>query len=75
MIASASARPEGVEVFSGHESFACRYGWLPKLHEAVGADPELFADDDRAMAELGLGARAARPAPAECPLPRQASHV
>ena len=53
--AAAGGRADGVEVFSGHESFACRYGWLPKLHEAVCADPELFADDERAMAELGLG--------------------
>lgn len=43
------------EVFSGHESFACRYGWLPKLHEALLANPELFADDDAAIVSLGIG--------------------
>ncbi len=43
------------EVFSGHESFVCRYGWLPKLYEALCADPELFADDDRAIVTLGIG--------------------
>jgi Protein of unknown function (DUF4007) len=43
------------EVFSGHESFACRYGWLPKLHEALLENPELFGDDDAAIVTLGIG--------------------
>ncbi|WBO23215.1 DUF4007 family protein [Sphingomonas abietis] len=42
-------------VFSGHESFAVRYGWLPKLYEAVIRDPELFRDDEHAILSLGLG--------------------
>ena len=42
-------------VFSGHESFACRYGWLPKLYEAVQRDEELFTSDERAILTLGLG--------------------
>lgn len=42
-------------VFSGHESFACRYGWLPKLYEAVQQDAELFGNDERAILRLGLG--------------------
>jgi len=42
-------------VFSGHESFACRYGWLPKLYEAIQIDPELFGSDERAIVALGLG--------------------
>ena len=42
-------------VFSGHESFAVRYGWLPKVYDAVVRDPELFADDERAILTLGLG--------------------
>ena len=42
-------------VFSGHESFACRYGWLPKLYEAVREDEELFTTDERAILALGLG--------------------
>ncbi len=42
-------------VFSGHESFAVRYGWLPKLYEAITRDPELFADGERAILTLGLG--------------------
>ena len=48
------SRP-GPRVFSGHESFACRYGWLPKLYEAVVEDPELFSSDERAILRLGLG--------------------
>ncbi|MXW37352.1 MAG: DUF4007 family protein [Acidobacteria bacterium] len=42
-------------VFSGHESFTCRYGWLPKLYEAVQHDEQLFANDERAILTLGLG--------------------
>ena len=42
-------------VFSGHESFACRYGWLPKLYEAVTDDPVLFSSDERAILRLGIG--------------------
>lgn len=42
-------------VYSGHESFPCRYGWLPKLYEAVQADPALFSDDERAILALGVG--------------------
>ncbi|MGY4395380.1 hypothetical protein ACVWZA_000541 [Sphingomonas sp. UYAg733] len=49
------ARRPGARVFSGHESFACRYGWLPKLHEAVTGDPALFSSDERAILTLGLG--------------------
>ena len=47
--------PPGPRVFSGHESFTCRYGWLPKLYEAVVEDSDLFASDDHAMLRLGLG--------------------
>jgi hypothetical protein len=42
-------------IVSGHESFACRYGWLPKLYEAVKHDRKLFADDEKAIVTLGLG--------------------
>ncbi len=42
-------------VFSGHESFPCRYGWLPKLYEAVQQDPEIFTSDERAIVALGIG--------------------
>ncbi|MCO4875588.1 DUF4007 family protein [Paraburkholderia terrae] len=43
------------ERFSGHESFVCRYGWLPKVFKAVVADPGLLRNDERAMAALGIG--------------------
>lgn len=43
------------ERFSGHESFVCRYGWLPKLYRAVLADPGVLKDDDRATRTLGIG--------------------
>ena len=45
----------GPRVFSGHESFACRYGWLPKLYEAVIEDPALFSSDEGAILRLGIG--------------------
>ena len=40
---------------SGHESFPCRYTWLPKAVQGLSHDPKLFADDERAMVDLGLG--------------------
>ena len=49
-----STKP-GPRIFSGHESFACRYGWLPKLYNALVDDPELFASDEQAILQLGLG--------------------
>lgn len=41
--------------FSGHESFACRYAWLPKAYRELAACPGTFADEDRAMVRLGVG--------------------
>lgn len=41
--------------FSGHESFTCRYAWLPKAVEAIHTNPLLFIDIDEAMVQLGLG--------------------
>src|SRR5258708_3080919 len=43
------------EVFSGHESFPCRYGWLPKLYECLTAKPGLFTNDEDAIVALGIG--------------------
>src|SRR5438045_695353 len=37
---------------SGHETFPCRYTWLPK---AVRSMEELFSDDEDAMVALGVG--------------------
>jgi len=41
--------------FSGHESFVCRYGWLPKVYRAVEGDSSLLRDDERATQTLGIG--------------------
>jgi hypothetical protein len=41
--------------FSGHETFACRYAWLPKAYRALNENPGQFFDEDGAMVELGLG--------------------
>ncbi|RWJ04461.1 MAG: DUF4007 family protein [Mesorhizobium sp.] len=41
--------------FSGHETFACRYAWLPKAYRAIDADPAIFFNEDAAMVELGIG--------------------
>jgi hypothetical protein len=41
--------------FSGHETFACRYAWLPKAYRAIQADPHIFFNEDAAMVELGIG--------------------
>lgn len=44
-----------VDRYSGHESFVCRYGWLPKAYQSVLADPYLLKDEERAMHTLGIG--------------------
>ncbi|MCC5022460.1 MAG: DUF4007 family protein [Candidatus Synoicihabitans palmerolidicus] len=41
--------------FSGHETFVCRYAWLPKASREVTPNPLLFKDDDNAMVALGVG--------------------
>lgn len=41
--------------FSGHESFACRYAWIPKALQAITANTTIFAHEDEAMVELGVG--------------------
>lgn len=40
---------------SGHESFPCRYTWLPKAVRGLDANPKLFADEEQAMVDLGVG--------------------
>jgi hypothetical protein len=40
---------------SGHESFPCRYTWLPKAVRGLDADPRLFVDEEQAMVDLGVG--------------------
>ncbi len=41
--------------FSGHETFPCRYTWLPKAVLAVNTHAKLLTDDESAMVELGVG--------------------
>jgi hypothetical protein len=41
--------------FSGHETFPCRYTWLPKAVRRIQENPYLFSDEDRAMVILGVG--------------------
>lgn len=41
--------------FSGHESFPCRYAWLPKAFRAIGDDPDVFSSEEDAMVKLGVG--------------------
>ena len=41
--------------FSGHESFVIRYGWVPKLYDAVTESPDVFSSDERAILAFGLG--------------------
>lgn len=43
------------ERFSGHESFICRYGWLPKTFKAIATNPQLFRNEELAMTVLGIG--------------------
>jgi len=43
------------ERYSGHESFVCRYGWLPKAFKAVKANPEIMRSEELAMTTLGIG--------------------
>jgi len=40
---------------AGHESFPCRYTWLPKAVRGLSSEPKLFSDDDQAMVDLGVG--------------------
>lgn len=41
--------------FSGHETFACRFAWLPKACQLLSQSPETWPDDEQAMVRLGLG--------------------
>lgn len=43
--------------FSGHETFACRYAWLPKAALQVSKEPNILTPsrEDEAMVKLGVG--------------------
>lgn len=51
MTAPAETRPR----FSGHETFACRFSWIPKAVSLLSEDSAALSDDDAAMSALGLG--------------------
>src|SRR5258708_36509680 len=40
---------------SGHESFTCRYTWLPKVVRHLKDDERLFGNEEKAMVQLGVG--------------------
>lgn len=40
---------------SGHETFPCRYAWLPKAISVVEHSPKIFSNEDDAMVNLGVG--------------------
>jgi hypothetical protein len=40
---------------SGHETFPCRYAWLPKAVRGLHENPNLFSDEEEAMVSLGVG--------------------
>lgn len=46
--------------FTGHETFPCRYPWLPKAVSALQTYPDLFKDIDNAIVVLGVGKQMAR---------------
>jgi len=41
--------------FSGHETFPCRYAWLPKAFGAIKREPKIFSEEELAIVELGVG--------------------
>ena len=41
--------------FSGHETFPCRYAWLPKAFRAIQEDSKIFGDVERSMVTMGVG--------------------
>jgi hypothetical protein len=41
--------------FSGHETFPCRYTWLPKAYTALESDLNALSNDENAMISLGVG--------------------
>lgn len=46
--------------YSGHETFPCRYAWLPKAFAAIDSDHDAFEDDEKAMIRLGVGKNMAK---------------
>lgn len=46
--------------FTGHETFPCRYPWLPKAVSILENRPDLFKNIDEAIVTLGVGKQMAR---------------
>jgi len=55
MLHSLMTTPAQTFRFSGHETFVCRYAWLPKAIREVSKNPLLFKNEDKAMVSLGVG--------------------
>lgn len=53
-VPKAAAFDPGRVAFGRHESFALRYGWLPKGFQALQRDPQAFESED-ATVTLGVG--------------------
>ena len=54
MFGDGHERPPNLK-FSGHESFVCRYAWLPKAYRLLKREPAALTDEEHAMIELGIG--------------------
>jgi hypothetical protein len=48
--------------YTGHETFVCRFAWLPKVVRELALNPALFSDEDDAMVRLGVGKNMVRSA-------------
>jgi hypothetical protein len=54
-MSKAVALPTPQYRFSGHETFPCRYAWLPKAVQHLSRNHLLFSDEEKAMVALGVG--------------------
>lgn len=41
--------------FSGHETFPCRYTWLPKSVDLIRYEGRILSDDEESIVRLGVG--------------------
>jgi hypothetical protein len=41
--------------FSGHETFPCRYAWLPKAYRSLSDNPRIFSNEEDAIVAMGVG--------------------
>lgn len=54
-MADACTDKQSIYRISGHETFPCRYAWLPKAVKGLRDNPTLFSDESNAMVSLGVG--------------------